>query len=610
MCENLQDRIKPEDIHDLLAHIYENTYKVKDANIKSEFITDKCLELFSKDYEYSIVKNFNGELCGHYPNKIVLLEYEKPDPQVEPASIKDPSLEPNQMESMYNVNEQTELFKQARYARCRSRFVVPVMMYEGRHICRSATLAGGAEMYGRSGIDFLFQSGEDSSLSSGTGQKPYSEMQMFDRYRGQDIKLLKSLSVDYICDLMVEKKKVKFGMAITSSEKVDKENRYKDFHIMSIPYPGCEFFKAWKDNCYLGEEMKFDWNQGYVDACLDIPDISLFSNLDVDWSNYRQWNLIHLTQNYLKLLLHILKEGTSGLLVHCISGWDRTPMFMALLRLSLWADGVIHQSLSPAEILYLTLAYDWYLFGHSLSDRVNRGEEILYFCFHFLYYITSDEFTVLTKKPKQEPIRSTSPDGYMAAGNGASGSFDPRYHVSNGSFTSLSSMDSAPILFINNHGEDEVFCNSPNSNSYRQRHSSNSSGILTMEPAHSLPLSHSSSPLDVPIHGRSLRTNMTESPSPSCGSWQVISLPITGGSSGPSSGSQYSSSASSPWLNSCEEASESELSPRKEKLDIIRRLFNNAYSNKITRKQKFKETSAVSNLFDHFAEKVGIKSFK
>jgi len=50
-------------------------------------------------------------------------------------------------------------------------------------------------------------------------------------------------------------------------------------------------------------------------------------------------------------------------LVHCISGWDRTPLFISLLRLSLWADEVIHQSLCAEEILYLTVAYDWFLFG-------------------------------------------------------------------------------------------------------------------------------------------------------------------------------------------------------------------------------------------------------
>lgn len=36
----------------------------------------------------------------------------------------------------------------------------------------------------------------------------------------------------------------------------------------------------------------------------------------------------------------------SGLLVHCISGWDRTPLFISLLRLSLWA--VSMAGLGPA----------------------------------------------------------------------------------------------------------------------------------------------------------------------------------------------------------------------------------------------------------------------
>ena len=39
-----------------------------------------------------------------------------------------------------------------------------------------------------------------------------SEWQLFNRIRGQDIKLLKTFSVTCIVDLMVEKKKVKFGM--------------------------------------------------------------------------------------------------------------------------------------------------------------------------------------------------------------------------------------------------------------------------------------------------------------------------------------------------------------------------------------------------------------
>lgn len=38
------------------------------------------------------------------------------------------------------------------------------------------------------------------------------ESQLFDKVRGHDIKLLRYLSVRFICDLMVENKKVKFGL--------------------------------------------------------------------------------------------------------------------------------------------------------------------------------------------------------------------------------------------------------------------------------------------------------------------------------------------------------------------------------------------------------------
>lgn len=112
---------------------------------------------------------------------------------------------------------------------------------------------------------------------------------------------------------------------------------------------------------------------------------------------FQEWDLTELTKNYMKLIIRYVQEGSSGLLVHCISGWDRTPLFVSLLRLSMWADGVIHQSLSPIEILYLTLAYDWMLFGHHLVDRLSRGEEILFFCFQFLLYLADAEFSVHVK---------------------------------------------------------------------------------------------------------------------------------------------------------------------------------------------------------------------
>lgn len=50
--------------------------------------------------------------------------------------------------------------------------------------------------------------------------------------------------------------------------------------------------------------------------------------------------------------LWLLFSDESGLLVHCISGWDRTPLFVSLLRLSLWAVSSIHcvQSLVIIQI--------------------------------------------------------------------------------------------------------------------------------------------------------------------------------------------------------------------------------------------------------------------
>uniref|UniRef100_A0A8C0AY45 Myotubularin related protein 14 n=1 Tax=Buteo japonicus TaxID=224669 RepID=A0A8C0AY45_9AVES len=114
------------------------------------------------------------------------------------------------------------------------------------------------------------------------------------------------------------------------------------------------------------------------------------------------WDLVQQTQNYLKLLISIINsDDDSGLLVHCISGWDRTPLFISLLRLSLWADGLIHASLEPSEILYLTVAYDWFLFGHMLVDRLSKGEEIFFFCFNFLKHITSEEFSAVKSQRRK-----------------------------------------------------------------------------------------------------------------------------------------------------------------------------------------------------------------
>jgi len=66
--------------------------------------------------------------------------------------------------------------------------------------------------------------------------------------------------------------------------------------------------------------------------------------------DFQDWDLVVLSQNYLKLLLGYLRDRDRGLLIHCISGWDRTPLFVSLLRLSLWADGAIHKSLDADQV--------------------------------------------------------------------------------------------------------------------------------------------------------------------------------------------------------------------------------------------------------------------
>lgn len=100
---------------------------------------------------------------------------------------------------------------------------MPVILYKSKYICRSATLSGGAEIYGRSGIDYLFYGGgAEASKSDDEAEPPetdslstlasLSDWQLFDKVRSQDIKLLKKLNIGTIFDFMVEKKKVKFGL--------------------------------------------------------------------------------------------------------------------------------------------------------------------------------------------------------------------------------------------------------------------------------------------------------------------------------------------------------------------------------------------------------------
>lgn len=192
-----------------------------------------------------------------------------------------------------------------------------------------------------------------------------------------------------------------------------------------MPYPGCEFFKCYRDNAHSPRRIFYKWEEQFNNADISISDIrahSSFNNgvvpgteapdngapatvhgkyvpLDICWDEYRDWDLQKLTLNYLRSCLHNIRYSNSGMLVHCISGWDRTPLFVSMIRMTLWADGLIHKSLNAKQMMYLTIAYDWYLFGHNLPDRLYKGEDIFFFCFNMLKYMNVRELC-MTSVPK------------------------------------------------------------------------------------------------------------------------------------------------------------------------------------------------------------------
>eukprot|EP00011_Vannellida_sp_DIVA3-517-6-12_P013579 CAMPEP_0114624268 /NCGR_PEP_ID=MMETSP0168-20121206/10681_1 /TAXON_ID=95228 ORGANISM="Vannella sp., Strain DIVA3 517/6/12" /NCGR_SAMPLE_ID=MMETSP0168 /ASSEMBLY_ACC=CAM_ASM_000044 /LENGTH=576 /DNA_ID=CAMNT_0001835541 /DNA_START=103 /DNA_END=1830 /DNA_ORIENTATION=- len=342
-------------------------------------IQEKVNKLFKCDYVVSTISNREGELCTTYPPEIVVIERER---------LGDMGRMMNDAVAL------ASLMEEARFARVRARFPVPVLTFRGKNLCRSSTLS--------QKIECIIQNVHNSKMSyasvpfacmnRGEAGTP-NEDELMQKTRAKDIELIQALHVNHICDLMVENKKNKYFINVSSSEKIDSRGRYADFSLSSIPFPGCEFFKDFKENHHNAQDLCFDWSSLPSRANLHLAKSIAAHGKGME--HYKEWDLLLLTQNYLRLQLAILVEkDSSGLLVHCISGWDRTPLFVSLIRLSLWADGEVHQSLGAKEVLYLTLAYDWLLFRHKLLDRTNRGEDIFYYCFYFLQFISGPEFSI------------------------------------------------------------------------------------------------------------------------------------------------------------------------------------------------------------------------
>lgn len=566
-------------------------YRAKDGSSFCEGIERKCQALFAKDYQFTVIHNGNGELCSHYPTKIIVQEYEVHQDDHPGGAV----------EPLYDIAKLRDLMYKSRLARCRGRFVVPVILFDGKHICRSATLAGGAEIYGRSGLHYIFSGGLSAGVeqcepsSNVEGSASNNDWPLMDRVRAADISLLQMLSVTHICDLMLENKKVKFGVYVSSSEKIDKERRYDDFCLISTPYPGCEFFKDYRDNGFSAEGIKFDWSQQFVDASLSIPD-SVVAGTTIDWHMYRHWDLIKITQNYLKLLLSIITKNDAGLLVHCISGWDRTPLFVSLLRLSLWADGKVNSSLSALEMLYLTLSYDWLLFGHNLSDRLNKGEDIFFFCFNFLRHITSSEFSVMS--PHRTVSSSCESMVLLDKNSGSVLDGLPSRHSSS---NHRSNKDEYRLKGIGQLNEKELRCNSVIQTDITPG--------LTERPTS--PLEPASNPIEVPLKDiLEIANDEATTPPSASGSWQMVSgMGIVSDStphSSPISQRSEKSSLSSTSMDGWADLHEGQTS-RKQKLDEVSHLFRKVYSS-VVKGRDYSEAGGITTVLDSISSKIGFKN--
>jgi hypothetical protein len=239
-------------------------YKRQDTIIVKSL--ELCKKIFEKDYEIVVLKNNEGELCGSYPSEIFYCVAQK-------HSLPKP----------INSAEFQSLIQNGRLARVRQRFPVPVIFVNNKNICRSSTLAQKAELY-------LKSTQESVSLSVSGAGAPQQEDTAYsmEKIRSSDILLNQKLGVKYIFDFMVENRRVKFGVALCSSEKADTHSRYSCFNLAVTPYPGVEFFREYSKNRHHGKDLYFNWDQLGEGVSLTIEENSCS---DISWCHYKSWDL-------------------------------------------------------------------------------------------------------------------------------------------------------------------------------------------------------------------------------------------------------------------------------------------------------------------------------
>jgi hypothetical protein len=180
--------------------------------------TAVVLQFLKRDYDVTVIKQ---DMCPSYPPSLFV--------------TNDPSLT---HEDFFAVS----------HARARTRFVVPVLMVLGKHVCRSATLSVSGEAAMNAVSSFFFPPKRASVNASGaSGVSPSRESSMVGRNRESDVHFLAKLRVDTVFDLMKEQKKKKFGVVVASSEKADTNHRYDHLRLCGVPYPGTEGFVRFSD---------------------------------------------------------------------------------------------------------------------------------------------------------------------------------------------------------------------------------------------------------------------------------------------------------------------------------------------------------------------------
>jgi myotubularin-related protein 14 len=101
---------------------------------------------------------------------------------------------------------------------------------------------------------------------------------------------------------MVESHKKAYGVKVTSSEKAEK-SRYFGISINAVPYPGCEFFKTFKDNKREADKLVYDWSLDFVNSTLSID--SQIRDNKINWEEYKTWNLSKFLNEYFNLIFFL-----------------------------------------------------------------------------------------------------------------------------------------------------------------------------------------------------------------------------------------------------------------------------------------------------------------